>query len=170
MHPGRNTKQWSKLKVAVEGLFAPSVAGRVELRYTRYRGTHDQTGRGYISVDGKELWNMCTLRFWKEEREKFNAWLEETGEPPRTAPQDVESELIKNGILAEWDFFRTLDEYRNASIEENLASENPLKRSLVMLDARFGKRRLVGFDTSTEHEMVQYFHAFRCSVEATSAQ
>ncbi len=56
---------WSKLKALVESHFAPSVAGRVELHSTHYRKAHDDQGRGWITVDKKEAWNLCTFRYWR---------------------------------------------------------------------------------------------------------
>jgi hypothetical protein len=46
--------QWSQMKKQVESFFAPSVAGRVELRSTSYRRSHDGEGRVWITLDGEE--------------------------------------------------------------------------------------------------------------------
>ena len=56
--------QWSKRKKKVEEFFSDEVKGRVELRSTHYRGTHDEEGRGYITFDKNEIWSMCTLSFY----------------------------------------------------------------------------------------------------------
>jgi len=77
--------QWSSLKSKVEAFFAPSVKGRVELRAASYRGAHDQTGRGYITVDGKEIWNMCTLSFWGAEYPRIDFIAQEQGVSARAA-------------------------------------------------------------------------------------
>jgi hypothetical protein len=58
--------QWSKLKARVESFFAPAVAGRVELRTTNYRHVHDGAGRGWITIDGREVYNFCTQKYWVE--------------------------------------------------------------------------------------------------------
>jgi hypothetical protein len=58
--------QWSRLKKQVESRFAPSVAGRVELRTTNYRHVHDGEGRGWITIDKEEVHNFCTLKYWVE--------------------------------------------------------------------------------------------------------
>ena len=57
---------WTKLKKQVEQRFAPSVAGRVELRTTSYRHAHDFAGRGWITVDKAEVHNFCTHKYWVE--------------------------------------------------------------------------------------------------------
>jgi hypothetical protein len=55
--------QWSKVKGRVEELFASSVAGRVELRTANYRKAPDMERRGWITIDGVEVYNFCTHRY-----------------------------------------------------------------------------------------------------------
>jgi hypothetical protein len=50
--------QWSKRKKRAESFFAESVQGRLELRSTHYRGTHDEEGRGYITLIRKK-YGVC---------------------------------------------------------------------------------------------------------------
>jgi hypothetical protein len=64
--------QWSKAKRRVEMLFAPGLAGRVELRVTGYRAAHDAERRGWITIDGEEAWSFCTLRYYVERNELEN--------------------------------------------------------------------------------------------------
>lgn len=73
---------WSRLNKTVEALFVPELQGRVEFRSTNYRKTHDQEGRGYITVDGTEIWSMATLTFFKRERESIDQNVAETGNRP----------------------------------------------------------------------------------------
>ena len=61
--------RWTKRKARVESMFSDVVKGRVELKSSRYRGSHDEVGRGYITFDKKEVWNMCTLTFFPIEAE-----------------------------------------------------------------------------------------------------
>lgn len=62
--------RWSKLKKQLEDFICPCLKGRVEFWITNYRKAHDQMGRTYITVDGKEVVNMCTI---KKEIAVFNA-------------------------------------------------------------------------------------------------
>lgn len=64
--------QWSKRKKNVEGFFSDLVFGRIELRTTHYRGSHDEEGRGYITFDKTEIWSICTLSFYSIEQIPFN--------------------------------------------------------------------------------------------------
>lgn len=160
--------QWSSLKKKVESFFVPSLKGRVELRSTRYRGTHDQTGRGYITVDGKEVWSMCSLNFWKTEYPTIARISEKEQILPTVAQIIVDAQLEQEGILSQWDFYRALENYCNSSIEASLESVNPLTKSLAILDSRVGKRRLKNINFASEHSMIQYFFALRCRVEGIS--
>lgn len=54
--------KWSGLKKQLEDFICPSLKGRVEFWITNYRKAHDQLGRAYITVDGKEVVNMCTIK------------------------------------------------------------------------------------------------------------
>jgi hypothetical protein len=156
--------RWSNLKAKTEAFFAPSLHGRVELRATSYRGAHDETGRGYITVDGKEVWNMCSLRFWAAEYPKIEEIRKEEQISARAAQILTDSQLEKEGVLSQWDY-RTLENYCTSSIESNLLSANPLAKSLAVLDSRVGKRRLEKLDISADHPMVQCFFKLRCEAE-----
>jgi hypothetical protein len=157
--------QWSRLKSKAEDFLASSLKGRVELRSTRYRKTHDQTGRGYITVDGKEVWNMCTLSFWEAEYPRINAIAQERQISAAAAQVVADAQLEQDGVLPQWRFYRDLERYCNSSIEASLKSESPLIKSLAILDARVGKRRLQYLNMAIEHPMVQYFFTLRCQAE-----
>ena len=58
-YAAENVMRWSKLRQRVEAMFAEGVRGRVELRTTRYEKAHDRFGRSWITVDGREVANMC---------------------------------------------------------------------------------------------------------------
>lgn len=163
--------QWSKQKQQVEKFFAPALAGRVRLHVAAYRHAHDQMGRGYISVDGVEVWNMCTFRFLRQEAEAIAAELESDGRlNARQAQIQVTDTLDAAGCLSQAGFHVTLRDYCNNSIEANLASSNALRRALAMLDMRLGKRRLAVYDSRVEHPMVRYFHQLRCQAEGMALQ
>lgn len=61
--------KWSKLKKKLEGFICDSLKDRVSYYATNYRKAHDQLGRAYITVDKKEVFNMCTI---KSNRTLFN--------------------------------------------------------------------------------------------------
>ena len=50
--------RWSKVKKLVEDGFAESVKGRVQIYSTHYQCS---CGRGWITIDGKELVDLSTM-------------------------------------------------------------------------------------------------------------
>jgi hypothetical protein len=157
--------QWSKLKKRVEDMFSPAVKGRVELRLTNYRATHDSEGRGYITFDKNEIWNMCTISYYPLEYEKINEFLEQDCDSISEAQMRAHQQLAKNGVLNQHTYYESLEDYCNNSIDKSINSENILIRSLAMLDSRMGKRRLNNFDVSGQPEKVTEFYQIRCKCE-----
>lgn len=158
--------RWSKLKTTIENHFAASVIGRVALHATRYRQAHDDEGRGWITVDRKEAWNLCTFRYWRalyETKEKFDT------EPDVSAWEAYylsAAEIEKQGILSLERFYITLEDYNNLSIKQALDSKSVLIQALAMLDKRLGKRRLRSLQLVPDaHPMVRYFYTFRLKAE-----
>jgi len=157
--------QWTKRKKKVEGLFSDSVFGRVELRSTHYRGSHDEVGRGYITFDKREIWSMCTLSFYSIEYDRTYGIVERESITPYEAQKIAYDELTSEGKFNQYTFYDSLDEYCNNSIDLSLASNNLLIRCLAMLDARLGKRRLRTLDLSEESNKVIEFYKMRCECE-----
>jgi hypothetical protein len=157
--------QWSKRKKKVEGFFSDSVLGRLELRSTHYRGSHDEEGRGYITFDKNEIWSMCTLSFYSFEYERIEEVIKREGITPREAQKIAYDELASEGRFNQYTFYDSLDEYCNNSIDSSLSSGNVLIRCLAMLDSRLGKRRLKTLDLSEESKKVIEFYKIRCECE-----
>lgn len=157
--------QWSKRKKKAEEFFSASVKGRVELRSTSYREAHDQVGRGYITFDKREIWSMCTLKFFATEYERINEVKDREGLAPYEAQKIAHKELAARGEVGQYGYYRSLDEYCNSSIEVSLTSDDLLIRCLAMLDARIGKRRLRSLDLSQESQKVIEFYKIRCKCE-----
>lgn len=132
---------WSKTKKRLEGYICNSLKDRVDFFCSNYR-IHDGIGRTYITVDGKEVYNMCTLK-----RDYYR-------EP-------------KDGFYSQVEFMEAVNEYLNSSIEELLKSDNVLIKILVLLDRRIGKRTLKNMNEvmAKEDNMVQYFYKLRCDAE-----
>ena len=157
--------QWSKRKKKVEGFFSDLVQGRVELRSTHYRGSHDDEGRGYITFDKNEIWSMCTLSFYSTEYDRIDEIVERESITPYEAQKIAYDELASEGKFNQYTFYDSLDEYCNNSIDSSLTSDNLLIRCLAMLDARLGKRRLRTLDLTEESKKVVDFYMIRCECE-----
>lgn len=153
---------WSKRKKKVESFFSDSVKSHIELRSTHYRGTHDEEGRGYITFNKKEIWNMCTQTFYSIEYDLIDDIVLKENISAYEAQKIAYQRLSSEGKYSQYTYYESLDEYCSNSIEESLSSQNVLIRCLAMLDSRFGKRRLQKFDLSQENLKVKEFYKIRC--------
>lgn len=152
---------WSRLKKTVEALFVPELRGRVELRSVNYRGAPDQMGRGYITIDGAEVWSWADTEFFKVEYPRMAL-----GE----SQDDVDADLLAKGISGQEGFNRSLEEYLNSSVDQNLACNDMLRRALCMIDRRVGARRLASIDLSNEHAIVQQLYRLRLEAKSEVVQ
>src|SRR5688572_3651919 len=135
--------QWSRLKKQVEALFADSVAGRVELRLANYRRAADWEGRGWITVDGAEVYNFCTHRYFVEQAALLRQFEREAPrEPQANRVAATEAELLSRGIVPQKWFENSLEQYLSLPVEQAIDSSNFLHRALAVVDRRVGKRRL----------------------------
>lgn len=170
--------QWSQLKKRVEAHFANSLKGRAELRTTRYHKVHDQMGRAWITIDGKEVINMCTFTYevalWREASQRQKA----TGSTDYRDPEhrdgyylayaQAEGILKDDAIFARRQFHGSLFTYLNLSIEDILSSPDPIIRAIGMFDRRVGKRRLLAREMQNENPLVARLHCFRVQTETAS--
>lgn len=143
--------RWSKLKQHVEAMFAGGVRGRVELRTTRYEKAHDRFGRSWITIDGREVATMSNYLACGDSVAD--------GHPGR----------FEAGVFAGYDLPLAMREYLTLSIDEAIASRNPLIRALAVLDRRAGERRLARIDAANELPIVKELFAFRSRIRDGSA-
>ena len=103
---------------------------------------YDGIGRTYITVDGKEVYNMCTLK-----RDYYRTPVE--------------------GNYSQVEFIEIVYKYLNTPIEDYMKTKNPLVKMLVILDRRIGKRTLIKMKECIENEdeIIQYFYRLRCDAE-----
>lgn len=75
----------------------------------------------------------------------------------------------EKGIHSQGEFEAALQEWTLLSIEDSLASDNPLIRAFAMVDRRLGKRRLQKIVlTGGEHPLIRILYQLRCDAEGTS--
>ena len=55
--------KWSRLRSLLEERLAPSLRGRVALHQARYRYTLEESGRVWITVDGREVASFDTASY-----------------------------------------------------------------------------------------------------------
>ena len=170
--------KWSQLKKRVESNFAASVKGRVQVWNTRYRGSHDVEGEAWITVDGERAWSMGSLSYMvahgrEAERIRIDHKCSDFGAPDQRegymdAWHEAQGKVHGDGVFAMWDVNRALFDYLNLSIDAAIRVDNPITRAFAILDRRFGKRRLAGFDDSGEHPLVKMLYRVRCEAEGIS--
>ncbi len=132
---------WSKTKKRLQSLLCGSLKERVDFHCSNYR-IQDGIGRTYITVDGREVYNMCTLK-----RDYY-----------RTP---------KEGVYSQAEFLKAVKEYMNTPIEDSLKSPDTITKIFVLLDRRIGKRTLENRKETMEkdEDIVRYFYELRCSAE-----
>lgn len=132
---------WSKTKKQLESFTCSSLKNRVKFYCSNYR-IHDGIGRTYITVDGEEIYNMCTI--------KRNYYLQP-----------------KDGCYSQVEFMEVLNEYFRTSIEESVKSSKLLIKILVLLDRRIGKKTLINMKDNIKDEetIIQYFYKLRCDAD-----
>ena len=171
--------QWSQLKKRVEAQFAPSLHGRVQVWITTYRHTHDREGRGWLTVDGREIWNMATLRAWAQQHDLAAASLTaqlgvdwEDWAKVRASPvywerwHAMEDARRLEGFFTKDEFTQALWRLLHSDIEIALVADNVLLSGLATLDRRLGKRRFERFAFSRElHPFVRLLLELRAHAQ-----
>ena len=90
---------------------------------------------------------------------------------PRILGQDwIEIDGQRGWSLGRGDANQALSDYLKLSIDDAIKSDNPIIRSLAILDRRFGRRRLAQFDDSKEHPMVRELYRLRCEAEGIKTE
>ncbi len=173
--------RWSKLKQLIEGRMADALAGRIEVHSTRYRHAHDGDGRGWITIDKREVASLC---YWRAsiEHGRLARGIRVANnaadyrdparrEQYRAADRYARTILHQQGIFTQDEFYGALWNYLSLSIDDALQSENVLIRALAMADRRLGKRRLSAMQMAeTEHSLVRMVFALRCEVEGIESR
>lgn len=153
--------QWSRLKTSVEARFAAAVGRRVQLRVTRYRHAHDGEGRGWITLDGEEVFDASTLRNYPA-MSALDSALQDRGVSWQQAHRRARAQLEAEGIFTAWTFNQALEDYLRLSIEKALSSTNVLHRALAIIDGRLGKRRFRGLRLrKKEHDLIRRLYEVR---------
>lgn len=173
---------WSKMKQQLESFLCPQLIGRVEYINTSYRYTNDQSGRSYITVDKKQIFNMADTTHgikWyttKEEIIKDDSFrvvvrVEDIEEVKRTSNGNIPEErflviaqkrkivnsaekiIASSGILKKTDFYAAAEKYLSSPLEDSLYSEDILLNIFALMDRRLGKKRIADLK-----ERMQYKH------------
>jgi hypothetical protein len=139
--------RWSKLKQLIEERFAEPAWGRVHVHVTRHRKAAECITRGWITIDGEEIFEASTgrarmQRYQKSAPERFKTF------GNRDRDMDVEE-------IAGWDFARQLFNYLSMKPSDALASHSPILQAIAVLDTRTGMRTLAKLRGQQQHDLVE---------------
>jgi hypothetical protein len=130
--------QWSKLKKRYEERLATCLRGRLRVHLTEYRTNSMDVGRGWMTLDGKQVCSIQIPSFY-DDGIVFESW--------------------------HLDFGRAIGEYLTMSVEDALTSPHPTVLALAFLDKKMGKRRLQTYDSENLHDFPRITYALRCELE-----
>ncbi|MNN07664.1 hypothetical protein D3C81_1204950 [compost metagenome] len=168
--------QWSKMKKQLEERLCDSLKDHIRYQSTRYRGTHDQEGRAWVTYGKEIIYDFCTIRRsykfnslayelrkktnslnWRDNKQADGYW-----EAYRQAEEQMEFE----GEYSQYEFYNAVDQYINSPIDEAMLSDDPIIRALSMFDKRLGKRRLgINAIENNEKPIVKLFKTIRMQAE-----
>lgn len=156
--------RWSKVKKLVEDTFAESVKKRVQIYSTHYQCS---CGRGWLTVDGAELIDLSTMLSSMIYRCVYH---ETTNVPYPKHPRITDDErtpnkLIEDGEFSRFDLHIACWNYLHQSVKNSLESENPLIKSLAILNAKVGKGRLSEIAKQNLHPLTRSLLNFRIRAE-----
>ncbi len=172
--------KWSKLKKLTETLLADSLKKRIQYHVTQYAGDSYTMARGWITLDDNEIANFSTVEWlWQRgdlEREiedinKNQDWMISDQKNELTPAWSQASEILqKQGVFSRDQFYDSLEEYVQLSIEAALNSQNPIIQSIAMFDRRCGIRRLKSMKLpDTSNALIKNFYRIRCEAEGIQA-
>lgn len=173
---------WSGIRKRLEqDLLCDALKGRLRYFITKYKNSHDESGRIAIIVDDREIIQGSIYKYYKGYRELERKIKEDMNVPKRywNGKEIVNDELnreaenyidelrLNEGIFDVWQFTDAVKSFLSSSIEESLASDNPIIRLLAIVDRRVGKRTLKKLkDTIQEQpEWLRYFYELRLQAE-----
>ena len=168
--------RWSRLRSLLAERLAPSVRARIDLHQARYRYTLEESGRVWVTVDGREVASFDTASYIARRDDVAAGIREANGLRPYGVagghPAYIEADAQAEDILrraGEYDDYRALEDleaYLSMAIEDALASPSPLLRALASVDERVGKRRLRALAAEGgHHPLVRALLTARCEAE-----
>lgn len=161
---------WSAIRRVLEQEnICESLKGRIQYFATRYKKSHDQEGRVAIRIDGEEVFKSCFYD-WNNKRVQSR---ENITVPDRETINFTQYwNLVHNETknFAGFDqhyFYEAFYIYHNSSIDDSLASPDPVVRLFAILDKRIGRRRLQKILSEIEQqpEWLQVFYRLRLETD-----
>ena len=159
--------RWSKVKKLVEESFAGSVQGRVQIYSTRYQCS---CGRGWITIDGEELVDLSTMLSGLIYRCVYHEATKTDCAKHPAIPDKARKpgNLVEPGEFSRFDLHEACWEYIHSNVNDALKSDNPLIKSLAVLNAKVGKSRLRNLSMQKLHPLTRTLLKFRMKAETSA--
>jgi len=164
--------RWSKLKKKIEERFSSSLKNRVAINSTAYGNC--SCGHAWLTLDKKVVANFCTRAFynramqdWGSMEYKNSRWVGNVPIPEYVKDsQNLKYGEMDYGELSRQDAYQSCWEYiHELTIDQALASNDPLIQTLSVLDSRIGKRRLRNLGAEKLHPLAKRMLAIRLQEE-----
>lgn len=139
---------WSQLRKQMKTFLCEPLVKRLDFHLTSYRIDRKQEkldllgapGRGWITLDGKEIVNFAQPNPW-----------------------GASNQVEVDGVGLRQDFYEVIRDYPQLSIEEALQSPNYLVQGFAVVDRRVGKKRLLRMNSEQLHPFVKMMYELRRS-------
>ena len=151
---------WSNTKKLAESFFADSVKGRVTVHYTKYRKSHDSASAEFrIHLDGKTIFKANSFKF-----ERYVHKLKES--EPNLSKEERIAKAYDNGIHNSHSALIEMMRWIDSQPEDILHMYRwDITKAFLMLDKRFGKRRIESFDPTNEGPITKQMYELRKQLE-----
>lgn len=158
--------RWSKVRKLVEESFADSVRGRVAVHSTWYQC---RCGRGWITIDGKEIVDLSTHAAWQKYDAVYHASTKTIWRKHPSVPDEerIPGNLVEKGEFSRFDLHEACWEYLHSNVHQLLSSDNPLLVSLAVLNAKVGRRPLAQLAQEKLHPLPRALLLFRMEAEGS---
>ena len=166
---------WTSLKKQVEGRFAESVRGRVQLHMARFREGVDDAGKIWMTLDKKPFAEFDHCRSTVVQYSlawQIHSINHPTSDDSRWYPVSLEAdkEAIairkKRGLFTWHEFWQAMVRYLSMPADRVFHCEDPMIRAIGFFDRRIGKRRLRQAEFGVgELPLVVGCYEFRCEAE-----
>jgi hypothetical protein len=169
--------RWSKLRKLVEDNFAPSVRARVSLHVTQYPKRripyHCGCLRGWFEIDKVPIAHFDTHISLRKYRDTYHEHSNHPwhGHPAIGDDARTPGQLVEPGEFSGDDLTFACWAYLHVyTLDESLASDNPLLVALAVLNAKVGKRGLQRVSQRSLHPLTRALLQFRMAADAAQRQ
>jgi hypothetical protein len=174
--------QWSKVRKRVENSFAPSVRGRVTVHSTNSKQKGEPRrclcGWGWLAIDSNPIAKFDTHASYDKYANPYHETTIVTrfgtgphkGHPSVPDSERFGSRLAEPGEFSRFDLHEACWFYLHSSLNDSVASENPLVLSLAVLNAKVGKQRLRRIAQRKLHPLTRALLELRMEAEGVGPE